>query len=399
MVLADEYDAPLLNVTHDDGKLQEFREVMRGFYAPLKACDEWLRFVFLTGITKFSELNNLQNISMNPHYAAICGISEQELLEEMGACLDEFAFKLGVGRDAALAQLKEHYDGYHFTADSPDIYNPFSLISALANGRIESYWFGSGTPTFLISLLQRHHWDIASVDGCTARETSFDAPAERLDTPLPMLYQAGYLTTKGYDPRRRAYTLGVPNREVRHGLSESLVQHAAPVRCNRRDDLGRMKRRGAVRRKNPSFQGRFSRSSGSEMTENEDSFERSLERSCEHWLAPRYARLASCVASPTPPSLSAARSLAWRRMICRSWSWAARRGRPPCAGTCRAAVLCLTYCCSSRVSASLGSKPSRSVSTAHTTWPRMGSGAPTMALSRTAGWVLSTLSISNGPMR
>ncbi len=228
VVLADEYDAPLLNVTHDDGKLQEFREVMRGFYAPLKACDEWLRFVFLTGITKFSELNNLQNISMNPHYAAICGISEQELLEEMGACLDEFAFKLGVGRDAALAQLKEHYDGYHFTADSPDIYNPFSLISALANGRIESYWFGSGTPTFLISLLQRHHWDIASVDGCTARETSFDAPAERLDTPLPMLYQAGYLTTKGYDPRRRAYTLGVPNREVRHGLSESLVQHAAP---------------------------------------------------------------------------------------------------------------------------------------------------------------------------
>ncbi len=194
---------------------------------------------------------------MNPHYAAICGISEQELLEEMGACLEKFASKLGTDCDAALAQLKEHYDGYHFTAGSPDIYNPFSLISTLANGRIGSSWFGSGTPTFLISLLQRHQWDIASVDGCTARETSFDAPAERLDTPLPMLYQAGYLTIKGYDPRRRAYTLGIPNREVCHGLSEFLVQYAAPVRCNRRDGPGRMKRRGAVRRKNPRFRSLF----------------------------------------------------------------------------------------------------------------------------------------------
>ena len=234
VVLVDEYDAPLLNVAHDPERLQAFREAMREFYAPLKSCDEWLRFVFLTGITKFSqlsifsELNNLQNISMDPRFAAVCGISEDELLGQMAPDVEALAGKLGVAPREALAQLKQHYDGYHFCKSSPDIYNPFSLLNAFASGSIESYWFGSGTPTFLINLLNTHGWDIAGLEGCTARASLFDAPAERMETPLPMLYQGGYLTIKGYDSRRNAYTLGIPNEEVRRGLSESLVQHAAP---------------------------------------------------------------------------------------------------------------------------------------------------------------------------
>lgn len=234
VVLVDECDAPLLNVVHDPERLQRFREVMREFYAPLKACDEWLRFVFMTGITKFSqvsifsELNNIQNISMEPPYAAICGISEEELATQLAPDLEGFSAKAGVTAPEGLALLKKHYDGYHFCEESPDIYNPFSLLSALDKGRVRAYWFGTGTPTFLVNLLDRHGWDIADLEGCVAREDDFDAPAERMDTPLPMLYQGGYLTIKSYDPRRHAYALGIPNEEVSRGLSESLVRHLGP---------------------------------------------------------------------------------------------------------------------------------------------------------------------------
>lgn len=239
VVLIDEYDAPFLNVTHDPEMLQVFREAMREFYAPLKACDEMLRFVFLSGITKFSqlsifsELNNLTNISMLPQYAGICGITEDELVAELGQDVAGLAVSLGVGRDEVFSLLKTHYDGYHFCKVSPDIYNPFSLLSALANGDIESYWFGSGTPTFLVNLLSAHGWDIADLEGCVARASEFDAPAERMNTPLPMLYQGGYLTIKSYDRRRDTYVLGIPNEEVSRGLSECLVQHAAPEALSR----------------------------------------------------------------------------------------------------------------------------------------------------------------------
>lgn len=120
------------------------------------------------------------------------------------------------------------YYGYHFAESSPDIYNPFSLLNAFAEGRIRAFWFNSGTPTFLIELLKRHEWDIAGLERCVAREESFDAPAERMTTPLPMLYQSGYLTIKHYDAVREAYVLGIPNEEVRQGLSKALVMHAAP---------------------------------------------------------------------------------------------------------------------------------------------------------------------------
>ena len=234
VVLIDEYDAPLLNVAHDPSRLHEFRLVMREFFAPLKACDEHLRFVFLTGITKFSqlsifsELNNLKNISLDRRFAAICGITEDELKTQMAPDVEALAASLGVSPDAALARLKASYDGYHFSIPSPDIYNPFSLLSALDSGQLESYWFGSGTPTVLVNLLQGSNWEIGDLEGREADAEEFDAPAEDMPTPLPMLYQAGYLTIKSRDPFTGAYTLGIPNAEVARGLSRSLVRHAAP---------------------------------------------------------------------------------------------------------------------------------------------------------------------------
>ena len=233
VVLVDEYDAPLLNVIDDDALLDKFRQVMREFYIPLKACDEHLRFVFLTGITKFSqlsifsELNNLSNISMEPAYAGICGITEEELCGQMAPDVAALAEGLGVTADEAYARLKDYYDGYHFCGDSPDIYNPFSLVTAFAKGRIGSYWFASGTPSALVRLVTARGWQIVDLENREALESDFDLPSESMDTPLPMLYQAGYLTIKGYDSETEVYTLGIPNREVSRGLAESLVRLSA----------------------------------------------------------------------------------------------------------------------------------------------------------------------------
>ena len=227
VVLVDEYDAPLLNVAHDPEKLHAFRLAMREFFAPLKACDEYLRFVFLTGITKFSqlsifsELNNLKNISLDHCFVAICGITEEELTGQMSSDVDALAATLGVHRDEALARLKANYDGYHFCSPSPDIYNPFSLLSALDSGQLDAYWFGSGTPTVLVNLLQKNGWEIGDLEDREADAEEFDVPAEGMQTLLPMLYQSGHLTIKSRDPFTGAYTLGIPNAEVARGLSRA----------------------------------------------------------------------------------------------------------------------------------------------------------------------------------
>ena len=160
-MLIDEYDAPLLDVVHERENLDVLRNIMRNFYSPLKACDPYLRYVFLTGITKFSqlsifsELNNIKNISMDEPYAVICGISEDEICLQMKDDLGGLAKKLEITPEEALMKLKENYDGYHFTSPSPDIYNPFSLLNAFADGKFGSYWFGSGTPTYLVKMLDK----------------------------------------------------------------------------------------------------------------------------------------------------------------------------------------------------------------------------------------------------
>ena len=232
VVLIDEYDAPLLDVMHEEQNLPPLRNIMRNFYSPLKACDPYLRFVFLTGITKFSqlsifsELNNIKNISMDESYAAICGITEEEMLEQMSPDIDAMAEKLKLSREEAIDKLKENYDGYHFTLPSPDIYNPFSLLNAFSDGKIQSYWFGSGTPTYLIEMLRKFGMSPSQLGGeVKANALDFDRPTERLTSIIPLLYQSGYFTIKRGIPRLGLYTLGIPNHEVRIGLMRSLVPY------------------------------------------------------------------------------------------------------------------------------------------------------------------------------
>ncbi len=229
VVLIDEYDAPLLDVMHENEMLPVLRNVMRNFYSPLKGCDPYLHFVFLTGITKFSqlsifsELNNISNISMDEPYAAICGITEEEMLTQMGEHIEQFADKLGVTTEEIMQKLKERYDGYHFTWPSPDIYNPFSLMNAFGKRKLDSYWFGSGTPTFLIEMLRKYNVIPQNIGQREELASAFDAPTERLTDITPLLYQSGYITIKDGDNDTGLYTLDIPNGEIRVGLMESLL--------------------------------------------------------------------------------------------------------------------------------------------------------------------------------
>ena len=234
VVLIDEYDAPLLDVVHDKTKLEDLRNIMRNFYSPLKKCEPYLRFVFLTGITKFSqlsifsELNNITNVSMDDEYAGICGITKEELLNQMSADIDVLGEKIGKTREETIAALKNYYDGYHFSGESPDIFNPFSLLNAMAKGKLDYYWFTSGTPTYLINMMKE--FDTAYTDfaeGMEADASDFDAPTDVdiMTTITPLLYQSGYITIKGYDKEYDSYFLGIPNKEVRLGLTKALIPY------------------------------------------------------------------------------------------------------------------------------------------------------------------------------
>ena len=229
VVLIDEYDAPLLDVVHEKENLGVLRNIMRNFYSPLKACDPYLKYVFLTGITKFSqlsifsELNNIKNISMDEPYAAICGITEDEMLTQMQEDMERLAAKLNISSEEVLLKLKENYDGYHFTYPSPDIYNPFSLLNAFADGKFGSYWFGSGTPTYLIKMLDKFGVNPSDIGPKQAKASIFDAPTETMTNITPLLYQSGYITIKDYNKILDLYTLDIPNKEVRLGLMESLL--------------------------------------------------------------------------------------------------------------------------------------------------------------------------------
>ena len=229
VVLIDEYDAPLLDVVHEDSHLKDLRNVMRNFYSPLKDCEPMLRFVFLTGITKFSqmsifsELNNITNISMDHEYAGICGITKEELETQMSADVDALAVKMNLTRIQTLVALQEFYDGYHFAAQSPDIFNPYSLLNAMAAGCLDYYWFTSGTPTYLIEMLKKFQVMPSDIGRCEADKSDFDEPTEMMVSIMPLLYQSGYITIKGYDPETELFTLDIPNKEIRVGLYRSLL--------------------------------------------------------------------------------------------------------------------------------------------------------------------------------
>ena len=222
VVLIDEYDAPLLDVAHEKEKLDVLRNTMRNFYSPLKDCEPLLRFVFLTGITKFSqlsifsELNNIKNVSMDEPYAGICGITKEEMLTQMSDDINALAGHLELSREETIQELKDHYDGYHFTWPSPDVFNPYSLLNCFADGRMDDYWFGSGTPTYLINMMRKYDFLPADLgEAIEVGKKDFDAPTETMTTIVPLLYQSGYVTIKGYDKPTKLYQLALPNQEIR----------------------------------------------------------------------------------------------------------------------------------------------------------------------------------------
>ena len=232
VVLIDEYDAPLLDVAHEKEKLNELRNTMRNFYSPLKGNESMLRFVFMTGITKFSqlsifsELNNIKNVSMDEPYAGICGITKEELLTQMSDDIDALAGHLELSREETIQELKDHYDGYHFCWPSPDVFNPYSLLNCFADGRMDDYWFGSGTPTYLINMMRKYEFLPADLgEAIEVGKKDFDAPTETMTTIVPLLYQSGYVTIKGYDKPTKLYLLALPNQEIRVGLYGSLLPH------------------------------------------------------------------------------------------------------------------------------------------------------------------------------
>ncbi len=230
VVIIDEYDNPLLNVIHlDQEKVEAVRQVMSELYAPLKDCDPWLRFVFITGITKFSQmsifscLNNIKNISMMPRYASICGITLDEMLSEMAPDIEILAQARGLTREEAVAQLRHHYDGYAFSEYSPEIFNPFSLMNCFDECKFGAFWFATGTPTALVQVMRKYDTIPSELDDIVVDATDFDTPTELISNVIPLMYQSGYLTIKGYDPYASLYTLGIPNQEVRIGLMKSLL--------------------------------------------------------------------------------------------------------------------------------------------------------------------------------
>ena len=226
VILVDEYDKPMLEAIGNPELQEDYRSTLKAFYGNLKSCDEYIKFAFLTGVTKFgkvsvfSDLNHLTDISLDSRYVDICGISEAELRTNFDEGVAELATANNMTKDECYARLKRDFDGYHFQPDTVGIYNPFSLLSTLASGQFKDYWFETGTPTFLVHQLLKTNF---LLEDMTREELTVDtlSSIEIMDeNPLPLLFQSGYLTIKSYDPEFGTYTLGFPNREVEEGFTK-----------------------------------------------------------------------------------------------------------------------------------------------------------------------------------
>ena len=241
VILVDEYDKPLLEVMKDPELEEHNKAVFKGFFSTLKSYDDYIRFVFITGVTKFSkvsifsDLNQLYDISMVSDYAGICGITGQELPDNFEPEIERLAAQQELSKDECLARLKEKYDGYRFHQSSEGVYNPFSLLNCFANMEFGDYWFETGTPTFLVKRLREIGFDVASLSDRTLTATGQELSDYRGDNldPVPLLYQTGYLTIADYDPEFGEYILGFPNEEVRYGFLRSLMPEYAPVTATR----------------------------------------------------------------------------------------------------------------------------------------------------------------------
>ena len=243
VVLVDEYDNFILHALGDAEKVATARQRFQNVFGPLKSEDDHLQFVFITGISKFSQmgvfskLNNLENISMQTAYEGLCGITEEELTTQLRFDIELLAEKRGETYNETLAELKRMYDGYHFGEDMTDIYNPFSMVKALKSGEIKKYWFDSATPSALFAMLrQMPPLELEALEGLRCPDTAFDLAFDSYKAPLPALYQSGYLTIKNYNASRQMYTLGFPNNEVRTGFADCLYQMTSDTQP---DDRGR----------------------------------------------------------------------------------------------------------------------------------------------------------------
>ncbi|GHT23771.1 ATPase AAA [Bacteroidia bacterium] len=235
VVLVDEYDKPLTSTLDKPELHEKIREALSGFYGVLKTADSYLRFLMLTGITKFSkvsifsQLNQLQDISMNEYYAGVCGISETELLTNFEPEIRKLAERRKLSYEEALAELKKRYDGYHFAKESEGVYNPFSVLNTFATNDFDYYWFSTGTPTFLAKMLKDADFDIPSLENDVMVEaptiTDYHVGDEN---PLPLLYQTGYLTIKAFEKQFNEYRLGFPNEEVKYGFLRELQRQYSP---------------------------------------------------------------------------------------------------------------------------------------------------------------------------
>ena len=235
VILVDEYDKPMLQAIGNEKLQKQFRDTLKPFYGALKTMDGYIKFAFLTGVTKFgkvsvfSDLNNLDDISMRKDYVEICGVSDQELHENLDIELHEFAETQDLSYDKLCTKLKEYYDGYHFTHNSIGIYNPFSLLNAFKYKEFGSYWFETGTPTYLVKLLKKHHYDLERMAHEETDAQVLNSIDSESTNPIPVIYQSGYLTIKGYDERFGIYRLGFPNREVEEGFIRFLLPFYANV--------------------------------------------------------------------------------------------------------------------------------------------------------------------------
>ena len=235
VILVDEYDKPLLEAIGNPALQNDYRKILKSVYGVGKTMDSYIRFALFTGVTKFSkvsvfsDLNNLEDITMDEQYAEICGITEQEIRNNLDNEVEAMAEKLKVSKSECYEKLKVYYDGYHFHPDSVGIYNPFSLLCALKRREFRDFWFETGTPTFLVETMKRNHYDLERL---TREEATADllGSLDSIDTnPIPLIYQSGYLTIKGYDSEFGTYRLGFPNQEVERGFSRFLFRYYTPA--------------------------------------------------------------------------------------------------------------------------------------------------------------------------
>lgn len=240
VILVDEYDKPILQTIGNETLQDEYRSTLKGFYGALKSCDQYIQFAFLTGVTKFgkisvfSDLNHLNDISMDPRYYDICGLTEKEIRANLSEEVATMAREMGLQSEDVYAKLKDHYDGYHFSEDNvPGLYNPFSILNALDKKKLESYWFETGTPTYLVELLKKHNYNLSCLEKEVLSSDELNSIDSTSSDPIPVIYQSGYLTIKGYDKEFGLYKLGYPNKEVEEGFVKFLIPYYTNIEKTR----------------------------------------------------------------------------------------------------------------------------------------------------------------------